>query len=294
MAIDLASELHTSNLHFQTMQEKYVNVEKKLNDVKSEDKNILKDTSYISRQQEKVKMGRQCFQTEKSKLKMKLKEKEAQHKEEIKSKHEKTKEIKQSLRTVEKENLHLIAMKDSQESKLKRKSLELKAANSRESYQRTKVAKLEEAQIHDVQSNQTKLSEFNDMVIEIDKLKTEIRNLKTENSGLRNQLLEHQLDNLYEDKKVFLPELQTCVYELVSNHVSSSRVSKVIEVVFKNITGIKIKNQEYIIQFANDTTRFLDGSEKTPNSTLERLEHFSHISGLKVNFDKTKLIWIGS
>ena len=63
----------------------------------------------------------------------------------------------------------------------------------------------------------------------------------------------------------------------------------------KNITGIKIKNQEYIIsQFADDTTLFLDGSEKTLNSTLEMLEHFSHISGLKVNFDKTKLIWIGS
>ena len=32
---------------------------------------------------------------------------------------------------------------------------------------------------------------------------------------------------------------------------------------------------------------FLDGSEKTLKSTLELLEHFSHISDLKVNFDKT-------
>ena len=39
---------------------------------------------------------------------------------------------------------------------------------------------------------------------------------------------------------------------------------------------------------------FLDGSEKTLNSTLELHEHFSHISGFKVNFDKTKLKWIGS
>ena len=237
VAIDLASELHTSNHHLQKMQEKLVHAEKKLKDVKSENKNILKDTSNISRQQEKVKMERQCFETEKSKLKMKLKEKEAQHKEEMKSKNEKTKEIKQTLRTVQKENLHLIALKESQESKLKRKSLELKAANSRESYQRTKVAKLEEAQTHEAQSKQTNLNQFNDMLIEIDKLKTEIKNLKTENSDLRNQLLEHQLDNTVtvfdEDKKVFLPELQTCVYELLSNHVSSSRVSKVIEAVLK-------------------------------------------------------------
>ena len=40
-------------------------------------------------------------------------------------------------------------------------------------------------------------------------------------------------------------------------------------------------------------TPFLEGSDKTPSSILELLEHFSHISGLKVNFDKTKLLWIG-
>ena len=55
------------------------------------------------------------------------------------------------------------------------------------------------------------------------------------------------------------------------------------------------KKEEYIIsQFADDTTLFLDDSEKSIKSTLELLEKFSHISGLKVNFDKTKLIWIGS
>ena len=62
----------------------------------------------------------------------------------------------------------------------------------------------------------------------------------------------------------------------------------------KNITGIKVKQREYIIsQFADDTTLFLDGSEKSIKNTLQLLEKFSHISGLKVNFDKTKLIWIG-
>ena len=38
---------------------------------------------------------------------------------------------------------------------------------------------------------------------------------------------------------------------------------------------------------------FLDGSEKSLKNTLQLLENFSHISGLKVNVDKTKLIWIG-
>ena len=44
--------------------------------------------------------------------------------------------------------------------------------------------------------------------MEIDKLKTEMKNLKIENSDLRNQLLDHQMDNIVtvfdEDKKVFL------------------------------------------------------------------------------------------
>ena len=56
-----------------------------------------------------------------------------------------------------------------------------------------------------------------------------------------------------------------------------------------------MKKEEYIIsQFADDATLFLDDSEKSIKSTLELQEKFSHIFGLKVNFDKTKLIWIGS
>ena len=63
----------------------------------------------------------------------------------------------------------------------------------------------------------------------------------------------------------------------------------------KNIKGIHINNKEYIIsQFADDTTLFLDGSDKSLRNTLKLLEEFSHISGLKVNFEKTKLVWIGS
>ena len=63
----------------------------------------------------------------------------------------------------------------------------------------------------------------------------------------------------------------------------------------KNIKGIHINNKEYIIsQFADNTTLFLDGSDKSLSNTLKLLEEFPHISGLKVNFEKTKLVWIDS
>ena len=38
----------------------------------------------------------------------------------------------------------------------------------------------------------------------------------------------------------------------------------------------------------------LDGSESSLNETLKELEFFKNISGLKVNFLKTQVIWIGS
>ena len=62
----------------------------------------------------------------------------------------------------------------------------------------------------------------------------------------------------------------------------------------KDVTGIKIKDSEYLIsQFADDTSLLLDGSEKSLKCVLEILSNFALISGLKVNFDKTKVIWIG-
>ena len=63
----------------------------------------------------------------------------------------------------------------------------------------------------------------------------------------------------------------------------------------KNIKGIKIELKEFkISQFADDTTVILDGSDDTLNHTLEELEKFSKISGLKINYDKTQIVWIGS
>ena len=49
-----------------------------------------------------------------------------------------------------------------------------------------------------------------------------------------------------------------------------------------------------ILQFADDTSIFLDGTSQSLNNTLEELDRFAKISGLKINYDKTQLIWIGS
>ena len=63
----------------------------------------------------------------------------------------------------------------------------------------------------------------------------------------------------------------------------------------ENIKGITIENKEYcLLQYADDTVIFLDGSEKSLKSALDLLFQFAKYSGLKPNIDKTKAIWIGS
>lgn len=62
----------------------------------------------------------------------------------------------------------------------------------------------------------------------------------------------------------------------------------------KNIVGIKIGSQEYkLSQFADDTTMLLDGSRRSLEAALNTLEVFGSMSGLKVNTEKTKLVWMG-
>ena len=62
----------------------------------------------------------------------------------------------------------------------------------------------------------------------------------------------------------------------------------------KNIKGIEINETQYkLSQFADDTSFILDGSSKSLNETLNSLSEFSRYSGLNVNFDKTKVVWIG-
>ena len=61
-----------------------------------------------------------------------------------------------------------------------------------------------------------------------------------------------------------------------------------------DIKGINIDGVEYLIsQYADDTRFMLDGSPETLNNTLLILEYYANISGLKLNYAKTKVIWIG-
>ena len=61
------------------------------------------------------------------------------------------------------------------------------------------------------------------------------------------------------------------------------------------IKGIKVLHSKHVIsQFTDDTSVILDGSEESLNETLLELEWFKKISGLKIIFSKTQVIWIGS
>ena len=63
----------------------------------------------------------------------------------------------------------------------------------------------------------------------------------------------------------------------------------------ENITGIKINNKESkLSQYADDTEIFLDGTEISLKETLRTLDIFYLMSGLKINVEKTKAVWIGS
>lgn len=61
------------------------------------------------------------------------------------------------------------------------------------------------------------------------------------------------------------------------------------------IKGITIDDSEYILsQYADDTSLILDGSPSSLDASLRILQFYAEISGLKINLDKTNVIWIGS
>ena len=53
-------------------------------------------------------------------------------------------------------------------------------------------------------------------------------------------------------------------------------------------------NEVLLSQYADDTCIALDGSEKSLKASLDELNYFGKLSGLKINFSKTQVIWIGS
>ena len=62
-----------------------------------------------------------------------------------------------------------------------------------------------------------------------------------------------------------------------------------------NIKGIQIGSHIYkITQFADDTTLLLNGSQCSLQTSINILELFGSLSGLRMNTEKTKVIWIES
>ena len=64
----------------------------------------------------------------------------------------------------------------------------------------------------------------------------------------------------------------------------------------KDIKGIRLADnvEALLSQFADDTSLFLDGSQKCFEASISCLENFTKLSGLRMNFEKTQIVWIGS
>ena len=61
-----------------------------------------------------------------------------------------------------------------------------------------------------------------------------------------------------------------------------------------DIKGISINNNYYkMTHFVDDTTVFLDGTKDSLVAALNTQEIFGFLSGLKINMDKTKIVWLG-
>ena len=61
------------------------------------------------------------------------------------------------------------------------------------------------------------------------------------------------------------------------------------------IKGITVNNEEFLLgPYADDTFFLLDGTQTSLSSCLDTLELFGECSGLKVNVEKTKAVWLGS
>ena len=63
----------------------------------------------------------------------------------------------------------------------------------------------------------------------------------------------------------------------------------------KALKGIRINGKEFrLSQYADDTQLFLDSTEQSLKETLKILNLYYSMSGLKINIEKTRAIWIGS
>jgi hypothetical protein len=74
--------------------------------------------------------------------------------------------------------------------------------------------------------------------------------------------------------------------------------AEIFAILVKNnqeITGIYYGDTQLkLMQFADDTTLFLNGTQTSLQASLNTLEIFGSISGLVMNAEKTKIIWLGN
>ena len=76
---------------------------------------------------------------------------------------------------------------------------------------------------------------------------------------------------------------------LLCSEVLAHAIRKNPEVKGYLVNEMEIK----ISQYADDTTFFLDGSKSSFENCIELVTQFGDMSGLKLNMDKTKVIWFG-
>lgn len=63
----------------------------------------------------------------------------------------------------------------------------------------------------------------------------------------------------------------------------------------KDIKGIELIGTKFLLsQYVDDTSIMLDGTEHSFKEMLHTLEFYAKMSGLKINIDKTEVIWTGS
>ena len=61
-----------------------------------------------------------------------------------------------------------------------------------------------------------------------------------------------------------------------------------------NLHGIEIQDKEFrFSQYADDTQIFLNGTEDSLQEALPILNTSYKMSGLKINLEKTKAMWVG-
>ena len=62
-----------------------------------------------------------------------------------------------------------------------------------------------------------------------------------------------------------------------------------------DIKGVRVNGEEYLIsQYADDTSLTLDATEKSLRTALNLITYYAKFSGLSMNNDKTRVIWLGS